>query len=135
MVGLLDIAPSFLTVQGVTVSGISARGVVALLQDFPALKEVLAGREAKGLNGATVLELAPDAAAAIIAAGTGNPGNDEHKKAADLLPLGTQVEFLDAIVTLTFPTGVGPFVATLEKLGVIPKDIVDENFGKEAGTK
>ena len=131
MVGLLDIAPSFATVQGITVSGISARGVVALLHEFPALKETLAGRETKGLNGATLLDLAPDAAAAIIAAGTGNPGSVEYKKAADALPFGVQVEFLDAIVKLTFPQGVGPFVATLEKLGLFGGG----EFGKEADTK
>jgi len=123
MVGLLDIAPSTRHVRvgygelgyNVPVYGVSAAGIAALLQDFPELKNIVAGGKVD-LTMESVLKAAPGAIAAIIAAGTGTPGNPDAIERAGLLPAGTQAEFLDKIVELTMPDGIGPFMEALTGL-------------------
>lgn len=120
MRGLLDIAPRTVTVDvgdvKVGVCGVSVRGVAGLLARFPALQTLLSGRE---VTPDKLAEIAPDAVAAIIAAGTGYPGNPEAEKIADELPIDAQAELLSAILKVTMPKGVGPFVEKLQGLGAV----------------
>ena len=60
-----------------------------------------------------------DAVAAVIAAGCGYPGDDKAENVAANLPLDAQADLLAAILRLTLPKGVGPFVETLSALGGI----------------
>jgi hypothetical protein len=119
MVSLLDIAPVKENVQfngqDIEVTGVSAEGIAYLLASFPQVKDALLG---KGLEVTpqALLEQGPTFIAAIIAAGTGNPGNAQAEKVAAGLPIGVQVEFLDKIIKLTMPGGVGPFVDRLQQL-------------------
>jgi hypothetical protein len=119
MVGLIDIAPLTTTVTirkvPVDVSGVSARGIAQLLARFPELRALVTGREVAIEN---ILALGGDVVAAIIAAGTGSPGDEAAEQAADRLSVDEQADLLVAIIELTMPRGLGPFVEKLSRLGL-----------------
>ena len=121
MVGLLDVAPLIQTVtirdQPVEVTGVSARGVAQLLLRFPELRALISGREV-GLD--QLLALGGDIIAAVIASGCGQAGDAQAEAAAGRLGLDDQVELLAAIMTLTMPQGLGPFVDRLARMGLKP---------------
>ena len=121
MVGLIDIAPltKAVTIRNVPVdvSGVSARGIAQLLARFPELRALMAGREV-AIEG--LLALGGDVVAAIIAAGTGVPGDEAAEQAADRLSVDEQADLLVAILELTMPRGLGPFVEKLSRLGLGP---------------
>lgn len=107
MPGLLDIAPKHETVEGVKVTGLTAAGLVSLLGRFPELRKYASGIP---VSSDELVTLAPAAIAAIIAAGVGFPGDEEQEGAAAALPLQAQADFLEAILRVSMPGGVGPFV-------------------------
>jgi hypothetical protein len=142
MPGLLDIAVQTAEVQGVTVYGGSARGIAYLFGRFPEIRMLMSEMQ---VSVDRIIGMAPEAVAAIIAVGCGYvPGGHDadgkpitaemqiaaEEKAASL-PVGVQVEFLEPILRITMPGGVGPFVASLEKLSAYASDA----FGPEVGTK
>jgi hypothetical protein len=116
MVGLLDIAPQCTTIDvlgsQVEIFGLSAKHIAWLLARFPEIRMLLANRD---VDADRWSELAPDAVAAIIAAGTGQPDNAEVEKVAGALPLHAQAEIIFAILKMTMPGGIGPFVERLTK--------------------
>ena len=114
MASLLDIAPASKEVHGVSVYGVSARGIAHLLGSFPELRKLMSGME---VDAESLMAVAPDAIAAIIAAGVGKPGDAEYTAAADRLPVDIQADLLSAILSITMPQGVGPFVEKLASLG------------------
>jgi hypothetical protein len=120
MVGLIDIAPSVKTieVQGtpVTVHGVSAKGLAHLLSRFPELRMLMTGQEVQAEQ---LMSMGGDAVAAIIAAGCGYPGDETAETVAGKLSLDAQADLLAAILRLTLPKGVGPFVEKLTALGSI----------------
>jgi hypothetical protein len=120
MVGLVDIAPltSMVLIRGqdIIITGVSARGIALLLARFPELRAVMTGREV-ALD--DLLKLGGDVIAAIIAAGTGAPGDVDAERAADNLTLEEQADLLGAIVELTMPRGLGPLVEKLSRLGLL----------------
>jgi hypothetical protein len=63
-----------------------------------------------------LLAIGGDAVAAIIAAGCGSPGDNAAETVAGSLSLGIQADLLAAILRLTLPKGVGPFVEKLTAL-------------------
>jgi hypothetical protein len=65
-----------------------------------------------------LLSLGGDVVAAIIAAGTGAPGDEAAEWAADRLSVDEQADLLVAIIELTMPRGLGPFVEKLSRLGL-----------------
>jgi hypothetical protein len=117
MAGLLDIVPASSSVDvggvSVAVSGVTAKGIASLLGRFPEIQGALTG---DGITADKIIALAPDAVAAIIAAGCGAAGNADHEAAAAGLPVGAQVDFLSAIITATLPRGVGPLVDQVKAL-------------------
>lgn len=117
MVGLIDIAPSVETVpvQGasVQVHGVSASGLALLLSRFPDLRKLMTGME---VDTAQLLAVSGEAVAAIIAAGCGYPGDEKAEAVAAKLSLDSQADFLTAILRLTLPRGIGPFVNKLTAL-------------------
>jgi hypothetical protein len=121
MVGLLDIAPLTQTVtvrdQPIEVTGVSAKGVAQLLLRFPELRALISGRDV-GLD--QLLALGGDIIAAVIAAGCGMPGDEQAEATAGHLGLDDQAELLTAIMTLTMPQGIGPFVDKLARMGLNP---------------
>jgi len=124
MVGLLDIAPAVEKVKvksgnvetEVEVYGVSIEGAAHLLGDFPELRKVMTGQEVN-LTAADLVTLVPRAAASIIAAGVGKPGDGVTEKQAAALNAEAQLDLIDAILRLTLPRGLGPFVAKLVSMG------------------
>jgi hypothetical protein len=122
MVGLIDIAPSIdsVYVQGssVAVHGISAKGVAHLLGPFPELRKLMSGQEVEAEQ---LMTMGGDAVAAIISAGCGYsyPGDEKAEAIAGTLAIDAQANLLAAVVRLTLPGGLGPFVEKLTALGGI----------------
>ena len=120
MVGLFDIAPitSSVSIRGkdISITGVSARGIASLLARFPELRALMTGREVALED---LLKLGGDVIAAIIATGTGAPGDVDAEKAADNLTLEEQADLLAAIVELTLPRGLSPLVEKMSRLGLL----------------
>ena len=120
MVGLVDIAPATerVTVRGqeIEVCGVSAAGVAQLLARFPDLRKLFAGRDV-GME--EMMAVGGELVAAIIAAGTGAPGDPAAEAAAGRLGIDEQADLLSAILRVTLPKGVGPFVEKLLALGAV----------------
>lgn len=122
--GLLDIEPPKRAIKigskSLQVGGISARNIAQLLARFPDIEAAIGMQvvdadmdiERKAL----FRKAGPEAIAAIIAAATGNLGDEGAEAIADALPLESQMDILEAIFALTFPSGVGPFVKRLQSL-------------------
>lgn len=119
MPGLKDISASFKTITvgevALPVKGVSAIGIAYLLERFPVVAQLVTGNAAE-INAATLFKLVPDAVAVIIACGCGNVNDPEAEAAAAALPIESQFDLLEAIIKLTMPGGVGPFVERLTKL-------------------
>lgn len=113
MPSLVDVARQTDTVHGVPVYGVSAKGIAYLLGKFPELRALMAGRTVEVEQ---LMAMGGDAIAAIIAAGCGHPGNAEEEAAAALFSADTQADFLEPILRLTMPKGVGPFVEKVTAL-------------------
>lgn len=120
MVGLIDIAPNVETVEvqgaSVTVHGVSAKGLAHLLGRFPELRMLMTGLE---VETAQLMVMGGDVVAAIIAAGCGYPADEKAEAVAGNLSLDAQADLLAAILRLTLPKGIGPFVEKLTALGSI----------------
>lgn len=136
MAGLVDIAAitEKVTIAGteVEVPGVSAAGVAVLLSRFPELRKLMSGIE---VSAEDLLKVGPDALAAILAAGTGEPGNEKAEAAAARLTLGDQADLLAAILRVTLPGGLDPFVEKLTGLGLLmaPDKAADKAAGAPSG--
>jgi len=97
----------------VPVQGLSLRSIASLLARFPNLLSVFNGRE---FDIAALLAVAPEAAAAIMAAGAGHLADAKAEDTCAGLALEYQVDLLAKILELTFPGGIGPFVDRLTQL-------------------
>lgn len=120
MVGLLDIAQASeeVSVAGQTVAiyAVNARGIAILLKRFPELRMILTGKEVDQVQ---LIEMFPDAIAAIVAAGLGEPGNKELEARVEKLGVGEQTAIIAAIWRQTFPNGLDPFMEELERMGLL----------------
>jgi len=127
MVSLLDIGPAkgTETIRGVEleVTGISARGLFQLLEQFPELRRLFGGVDVRPEQ---LFEQAPHAIDCILCKVLGietderKPGFDIAKVAAvgDNLVLGEQLAIVKKAWDLTFPRGVTSFFEALEAMGV-----------------
>lgn len=118
--------------QELEVFGVSAEGIVMLLKRFPEIRMLLTG---KSIDTGQLTELAPPAIASIISAATGTPGNKKAEQAAARLPLELQMEILEAVVRLTMPNGLGPFVQRLQDLASMLGATSEESTTTAADTK
>lgn len=120
MAQLIDLVPltEEVSVGGetVTVGAVSAKGFANLLARFPAIRAMMAGRDVAADE---LMTSGADAVAAIIAAGCGYPGDATAEAVAASLGADSQADLLAAVLRLTMPGGVGPFVKKLEALGAI----------------
>ncbi|MBO4169550.1 phage pre-tape measure protein [Cereibacter azotoformans] len=100
---LLDLAGvgRTVTVRGtpVTVTGISARGLAALFSRFPDLIQSVTGG---GLDLTSLVTTGPEVAAAVLAAGTGHPGDERAEAVAASLSLSDQLALIEGIAAETF---------------------------------
>jgi hypothetical protein len=118
MADLLDIAPStaseavWIDSVRVTVRGISVDAIASIIARFPELKSLINGGDIVP----RLIEGCGAAVGPIIAAGCGHLADEKYEQhAAKLLP-EHQMKFLKAIFGLTFPNGIGSFVAELTGL-------------------
>ena len=122
MAGLVDIAAvtEKVTVAGteIEVPGVSAAGIAILLTRFPELRKTFSGIE---VSTKELLKVGPEALAAILAAGTGAPGDEAAEAVAAKLSVGRQTKILAAILRVTLPDGIDPFVEELDGLGLLLK--------------
>lgn len=119
MVGLIDLAPSTRTIrvggEDVAVFGVSAQGIAALLQQFPELQALFMEGDVE-MSPDNLMKTVPKAVAAVIAAGCGYPGDPKAIEVASKLAVANQFALLKAILELTMPEGVGPFMEALNGL-------------------
>ena len=122
MVGLPDIAPGAETVvlgppgaeHEIEVTGVSAAGIAVLLRRFPELRRLMTGQ---GVDVDRLIDMGPEVMAAIIAAGVGAPGDEAQEVRAHRLPISAQADLLAAILRVTLPGGMRPFVAKMQAIG------------------
>jgi hypothetical protein len=112
------------------VKGISAQGVLLLLMRFPDLQKWLSGQSLALTD--TFLQ-APETIAAVIAAGTGAPGDTDAEDIAASLPMEVQTDVLEAVYRQTFRNGFGPFVKRV--LTLYAAAVQSGNFGGDPGMK
>lgn len=114
---LLDLAGvgRTVTVRGldIPVTGISARGLAVLFSRFPALVDAVTGA---GLDLSSIADLGPDVLAAVIAAGTGHPGDSKAEAVAASLSMSDQLSLVEAIGSETFAGDAQNFMRRLESL-------------------
>jgi hypothetical protein len=127
---LLDIGPLYELVPApngkkLRVYGVSAKGIFAVFQRFPEVGSWFKG--GKKVDMAPLIAEAPDAIAAVIAAGCGKPGDMQAEEVAGLLPVETQLDVLEAIGRLTFKNGFGPFV---QRIVALSEQAQSLNFGR-----
>mgnify|MGYP001613578916 CR=1 FL=1 len=112
------------------VQGISAEGIMHLLAKFPDLRKVVTGNaDEEALK--NLSEKVPEAVAAILAHGTGSPGDEKAEAQARKLAVGEQVTLIAVIWRLTFPKGVKDFLDALTRHA---DEVVGEH-GKDQDTK
>jgi hypothetical protein len=127
MAGLLDIADivETVTINGtrVDVPGISAEGIAHLFNRFPEIRAAVTGKSVSAERWAA---MGVDAVAAIIAAGCGAPGDPAYEAKARKLPATAQADLLEAIMKVTMPDGIAPFVQRLTAM--LGQDDVQSNM-------
>ena len=133
---LLDIGPVSEKVQVgsklLNVYGISAKGIFAVFQRFPEVRTWFTVKQGQKIDLQKLIAEAPDAIAAIIAAGCGEPGNAAAEETAGTIPVDTQLDILEAIGRLTFKNGFGPFV---QRIVALSEQAQSANFGRAPDTK
>ncbi len=133
---LKDMAPPTSKVGGISVYGISLAGIAMLTHRFPWWLQIFG---IKGEDGqlsdfkATAMK-SPALVAAIIAAGTGDPGDEECEKIASQFGIERQFDFIEAILKETVPSGAGPFVDRLRSYVIGVSVQQDATSLKNSGT-
>lgn len=131
---LTDIGPLFENVtiaegKALKVFGVSVKGVFLVFQRFPEIAQWFNGGK---VDLPSLMTQAPEAVAAVIAAGCGQAGVEEAESVAGQLPVEAQLDVLEAIGRLTFKNGFGPFVQRIVALSVQAQSL---NYGRAQGTK
>jgi len=118
MVSLADLVPQSeaVTVRGteLSVSAVTAFGLAALIRDFPDVAKILDGKVASPM---AFLNEMPQVAVALMAHGLGVADRPQEVAAIARLGAGDQAAILAAVLRLTSPEGIGPFVSLIEALG------------------
>lgn len=114
MAGLIELSDLTETIKvgkkEVAVRGLSAAGIAALFGRFPEVRKMLSGGKVE-ITVETVIELGPKVVAAILA-----DGLEIDLVLAGKLPAGVQIDALEAMMRLTMPGGLAPFVERLEAM-------------------
>jgi hypothetical protein len=125
---LLDIGAPYEQVKigdkSLSVYGLSAENMIILLHRFPEAGKWLSPG---AVNIAEMVTAAPKLLAAVIAAATGTPSDEDAERIASRLSVEKQMDVLAAVSRLTFTEGFGPFVQRLAALLDVAKSV---NFGR-----
>lgn len=112
MTSLLDIGDltEEVEVRGIklTVRGLTAGHIFQLFNEFPDMR--------KALDSKTMLDMAPELIAKIIAMALGHPRDKAIEARAMSMGAGDQIAIIAAVQRLTFTDGVGPFVDQITRL-------------------
>jgi hypothetical protein len=118
MPGLMDVVPArtvvYVNGAPVELRGISISNIVTLFGRFPELQQAILMQQSPTVE--EIVAMAPRALSSMIAAGAGGLGDPAQEKRADELDASTQLAMLTAIIKLTMPDGIGPFVERLTAL-------------------
>ena len=95
------------TPHQVPIHGIGAKNLLVLSERFPILVQWFRGQK---FDLKEFIREAPDAVAAVIAAGLGFAENAEAEEVCGMYGVEVQLDVLEAIGRLTFKSGFGPFV-------------------------
>ena len=118
MTSLLDIADASTVVKvrgvDVTVYGVAMQDVAALMRRYPEIYGLFSGDD-KGGKAADLLS--GPAIPAVIAAGLRNKDSEEVEAKIRGLYMEEQIDLLKAILKMTMPSGVVPFMEKLTELG------------------
>lgn len=135
MTSLLDIGPltEEILVRGksITVNGFTPEGFFHLISSFPEIGQLA---NLKNADAAALLSVAPASIAMVVAIATTDRANygtvAEWKetlgrtvKIAAALSVHHQLAIVNAAIRLTFPEGVGPFVAEMSDLTNSVKEV------------
>ena len=129
MTSLLDIGPltEEVSVNGksITVYGVTPEGFFYLLDRFPLLQEVF-GNGSKNVTMEALRDVGPDCIAYTLAVATTSRAYLTNKQWQDIvlvtaatainLSAHYQMALFQAALRLTFPEGIGPFIAGVEAL-------------------
>jgi hypothetical protein len=133
---LTDIGPLYEDVpfgdKHIRVYGVSAKGIFSVFQRFPEIMKWFNGGVGVTIDLKNLVNQVPDALAAIIAAGCGEPGEAKAEKIAEMLPAETQLDIIEAIGRLTFRSGFGPFATRIAQFVTAAQSA---NFGRAPDTK
>jgi hypothetical protein len=130
MADLLDIAPAtavaVVKIDGhrYIVRGVSISAIASIVARFPALKKIASGG---ALNNedfvAQLIVGCAEAVGPIIAAASGHLGEAKYEAIANALLPEQQLQFIEPIVDLSFPNGIGSFgVALMRIIGGAKKE-------------
>lgn len=100
--------------EPITVGGVTNDGIWGLYMRFPIIPKWLSGNATME----DIMQSAPDALAAIIAAGCGDPGDPEAEAVASKLSIDETATLLEKIIPFTMPDGLGPFVLKVNAIGL-----------------
>lgn len=118
MTSLLDIGPltEEVEIRGtkLDIQGLTAGHLFQLFAEFPDMRKLLESGE--GDPQTTLLNLAPDLIARIIAIATGASGNKEVEAKAKTMGATDQLAILSAVQRLSFKDGIGPFLDRINQL-------------------
>lgn len=122
MADLLDIAPSavakVLWINGtrLVVRGLNVSAVTSIVARYPKMVGLLVGGGDVDITSRLIQDFG-EAAAPIIAAGCGHPGDEKYEQfASTQLTLEDQINLVTAIIAATCPNGFGFFLEALAKL-------------------
>lgn len=114
MAGLIDVAVATerVTVQGEVfeVHGLSFGSIAKLLVRFPEFGKIAQGGS---FDFASLATLGPEFIAAFLSAGLDPNWIPEVEKVVGALPIDEQMQIFVAILKVSMPRGVGPFVETI----------------------
>lgn len=98
------------------VRGLSMKEITLLLKRFPTMAGFFAG---VGFDPTQMVDLGPEIVGALCASAMGELGNEEAEARAATIPIGLQMDILEAMGRCTFSNGFGPFatrVATIARV-------------------
>ncbi len=133
---LKDMAPPTSKVGGISVHGISLAGIAMLTERFPWWLQLFGvkGEDGQSLDFKAAAMKSPALVAAIIAAGTGDPGDEDCEKIASQFGIERQFDFVEAILKETVPSGAAPFVERLRSYVVGVSGQLDGTSSKNSET-
>lgn len=137
MVSLLDLKRRTVTVTtpdgDVTVNAVSIAGLTSLMALVPTVRKLMAGTvQPSELTVESLIGIAPDLVAGIIAAGFDKADDPEYIEAAANLPIGVQADLLLGVVEASMPKGLGPF---MESVSGVMGALAGASGGKARATK